>query len=63
MENKELRQYTNKRRERKKRKRIVLSKESVLILVAAQEFTVTREAAVRAKEEAKLARDKLQKKH
>ena len=46
-----------------KRKQIVLSKELVLTLAAAQELTTAREAAVRAKEEAKIARDKLQKKY
>ena len=59
MENKELRQYINERREKKKQKRTVLSKESVLTLAAAQELTATKEAAIRAKEEAKIARDKL----
>jgi hypothetical protein len=63
VENKELRQYTDERRARKKQKRKVLSKESVLTLAAAQELAATKEAAVRAKEEAKLARDKLRKKH
>jgi len=62
VENKELRQYTDERRARKKRKRTVLSKESVLTLAAAQELAASKEAAVRAKEEAKLARDTLRKK-
>ena len=44
------------------RERTVLSKELVLILAAAQKLVATKKAAIRAKEEAKIARDKLQKK-
>jgi len=62
VENKELRQHTNKRRVRKKRKQTVLSKELVLTLAAAQELAASKEATIRAKEEAKLARDTLRKK-
>ena len=59
VENKKLRQHTNERRERKKRKQTVLSKELVLTLTAAQELAATKETAVRAKKQAKIARDKL----
>ena len=61
VENNDLWQHIEERKAKKKRKRNVLSTELVLTLKAIKELTAAREAAQKAKEQAKLTRKRLKK--
>ena len=61
VENNDLRQYTEERKAKKKRKWNILFTESVLTLEVIKELTAAREAAQKAKEQAKLTRKRLKK--
>jgi hypothetical protein len=58
-ENNELRQYTEERKAKKKRKRTVISTESVLTLEAVRELAAAKRAADKAKEQARLTKEQL----
>jgi hypothetical protein len=61
VKNNNLRQCTKERKAKKKRKRNVLSTESVLTLEAMRELATTKEATQKAKEQATLTRKQLKK--
>ena len=61
VENNDLRQHAEERKAKKKRKRNVLSTESVLTLEAGRELAAAKQAAGEAKEHAKLAKEQLKK--
>ena len=57
VENNNLWQHAKERKAKKKRKQNVLSTKSVLTLEAVRELTATKQAASKAKEHAKLAKE------